>query len=422
MNSFPSKESLCIDCVYQGHFYEVQCHPCDLGDRKLPNLEMCSRKICPYCKKTVTTGLSCSRCGSLLHKSCAERHSTDKSGVYKCCQGSRPISPSLLKVLDLLDQQADQFLLPKATQEPNLLNDTIGLGAVSHPSPALASGSADQAAALIIVDPQVNTEQAGSSSLDSTPSAASHSVSASQVNNSTLLNELQNLSRVFESQLRTTNDNLETIKNQNAGFSQRLDLHSRDIEGLKSGFTEYSTMLRSLEREAEDGARALASGSQAARPVGSSYVDLVAKMQERLTRSSNLIVYNLPEAGPNGDEPRAIQQLLSVVQNIDLATITTRRLGRNPSGDRPRPILVGLRSNAEVMRVIRNRHLLPRSISVSSDRTPAQRDELRQLREQADEHNRLNPTTRKTVKYVNGVPTLVDEDAPKRNQNTQPKN
>lgn len=383
---------------------------------------MCSRKICPYCKKSVTTGLSCSRCGSLLHKSCAERHSTDKSGVFKCCQGTRPLSPSLLKVVDLLDQQADQFLLPKATQELNLPVETNGLGALPRPSPALASRPADQAAALINTDPQVNLEHTESSNPDSNPSATSHSASASQVNNSTLLNELQNMSRVFESQLRTTNDNLEAIKNQNAGFSQRLDLHSRDIEGLKTGFTDYSTRLRSLEREAEDGARAVASGSQSAPIAGPSYMGMVAEMQERLTRSSNLIVYNLPEAGPNGDEPRAIQQLLSVVQNIDLGTITTRRLGRNPSADRPRPILVGLKSNADVLRVIRNRHMLPRSISVSSDRTPAQRDELRQLREQAEEHNRLNPTSRKSVKYVNGVPTLVDDSALKKNQKSQSKN
>lgn len=104
---------------------------------------------------------------------------------------------------------------------------------------------------------------------------------------------------------------------------------------------------------------------------------MVAEMQERITRSSNLVVYNLPESGPNGNEPLAIQQLLSVVQNVDLASLITRRLGRNPSGDRPRQILVSLRSNAEIMRIIRNRYLLPRSISVSSDKTPAQRDELR---------------------------------------------
>lgn len=378
---------------------------------------MCSRKICPYCKKSVATGVSCSRCGSLLHKS------ESQSGVFKCCQGTRSISPSLLKVVDLLDQQADQFLLPKPTLEPTLLNDATGLGAVPRPCPTLASGSEDQAAASINTAPLVNTELLEPSNSLSTPSASNLTASSSsQVNNSTLLSELQNLARVFESQLRTTNDNLETIKNQNAGFSQRLDQHGRDIDGLKTGFTDYSERLRSLERDAEDGARALPPGSQSGPPAGTSYMGMVAEMQERLTRSSNLIVYNLPEAGPNGNEPLAIRQLLSVVQNIDTGSITTRRLGKTPSADRPRPILVGIRSNAEVMRVIRNRHLLPRSISVSSDKTPAQREELRQLRGQADEHNRSNPLNRKTVKYVNGVPTLVDETASKKNPNGQPKN
>lgn len=118
-------------------------------------LKMCSRQTCPYCKKSVTSGISCSNCGSLLHKSCADRYSTDKSGIFKCCQGTRPISPSLLKVVNLLDQQADSFLLLDAIQE-NPLQDSLEPGTLPRTT-SVASGSTDQAAGLS--NPLINLER-----------------------------------------------------------------------------------------------------------------------------------------------------------------------------------------------------------------------------------------------------------------------
>lgn len=75
-----------------------------------------------------------------------------------------------------------------------------------------------------------------------------------------------------------------------------------------------------------------------------------------------------------------------------------------------RLILVRLYFNESVMAVIHNRQLLSSRISISTVKPSSQRSHLATLREMVEKHNAIHPDTRKTIKYLNDAPTIVEED------------
>ena len=60
------------------------------------------------------------------------------------------------------------------------------------------------------------------------------------------------------------------------------------------------------------------------------------------------------------------------------------------------------------MRVIRNRKLLPTHVSVSTDKTPAEREHLTKLRAELGQLNAVDPNVQYTIRYVRGVPKIIN--------------
>ena len=60
---------------------------------------------------------------------------------------------------------------------------------------------------------------------------------------------------------------------------------------------------------------------------------------------------------------------------------------------------------------VRNKHLLPKGVEVSLDKTPAQRKHLKALMAEVDAHNKSHPNSPKTIKYRNNVPVILDAEA-----------
>lgn len=91
------------------------------------------------------------------------------------------------------------------------------------------------------------------------------------------------------------------------------------------------------------------------------------------------------------------------ISNINLTQIQVRRLGASRQDGSARTLLVQLSNFQDVMQVIKNRNLLPKGISVSSDKTRSHREQLKQLYAKAAAHNNNNPTPKLIVKYVIGT-------------------
>lgn len=78
---------------------------------------------------------------------------------------------------------------------------------------------------------------------------------------------------------------------------------------------------------------------------------------------------------------------------------------------RPLPLLVRLPSADMAMNILRQRQKLPRSISITSDRTKAERGKIAEVRAAMLEHNAANPGNPMRLKFVGGEPTLVSDSS-----------
>lgn len=137
------------------------------------------------------------------------------------------------------------------------------------------------------------------------------------------------------------------------------------------------------------------------------------EIQARLSRSKNVVLYNVSEASPEVDsvttaDLAAVRVLLGEINNINSDAISVRRLGK-PSRDVNRPLVVTLSSRAEVFRILAARKKLPIAIKVSTDKTRMQRENLRKLYSMVEEHNKVSDK-KLWVKYENGVPKAVNVD------------
>ena len=135
-----------------------------------------------------------------------------------------------------------------------------------------------------------------------------------------------------------------------------------------------------------------------------------SEFQDRISRSHNIILFKVPErTSPNpASDDELARQTLGKVKNLDLGHITARRLGKVVKNDSIRPLLVSFKSPEEALCVLRNKKLLPTNISASADRTPGQRAMIKGVYDKVNAHNSSYPDNQKTVKFINGVLTIVD--------------
>ena len=80
----------------------------------------------------------------------------------------------------------------------------------------------------------------------------------------------------------------------------------------------------------------------------------------------------------------------------------------NDNARKPRPLVVTMDIRADIMLAIKNKRGLPRNIYIGEDQTEMQRIRFKQLKDQVSEHNRKNPNNPRTIKYVNGNPTIIN--------------
>ena len=126
-------------------------------------------------------------------------------------------------------------------------------------------------------------------------------------------------------------------------------------------------------------------------------------------RVKNLLIFKLGES-PNLDSSldfARVKQVLSTVGNISLTNIVVKRLGK-PTTAGFRPVSVTLSSPDDVFNIMRSRKKLLTNLSFSTNKTSQQRDHLKKLWTEVDRFDAKDLSHRRTVKYINGVPTISD--------------
>lgn len=139
---------------------------------------------------------------------------------------------------------------------------------------------------------------------------------------------------------------------------------------------------------------------------------LAFEVSDRVRRSRNLIVYNLPESlqhdeqrRQDDDRYRIIREILSFCF-IDATYISVRRLG-NPAGNAPRPLRVHLNKERDVRIVLNNRNRCISGLTFKQDKTPGQRKLYREARASLQSF-REQGYVNKVIKYIRGAPVIVD--------------
>lgn len=360
-----------------------------------------SDKKCPYCGRKVVSGANCSKCSTTYHASCALRCTTSRKGILKCCEPAK--QPAQLS--DDTPASSDQ------------VNAAIQNNSSSNCSMNSAAGANSS-----LLD--TSTSSSGATCQPNLPAPI-----GSPVDLNTVLNEVRYSSAVIKREIQRSNENLSqdlhnhieitkasisNIQNQLSNFDQRINTNKlasnstlssiAEVKGqIQDIFTKLATLTSNSSNVPDSGV-----GPQV-QLNGKPYItNLAQEIQDRLARSNNLIIYGLPEAQDQQvNDAHTIKEILGKIGNLDINNLNIKRIGAS-SKNKNRPILVRLRSQGEVLRVIRNRNLLPRNLFFSTDKTPSQRNQLKKLKEAANAHNSSNPAVRKIIKYVNGEPTIVD--------------
>lgn len=146
------------------------------------------------------------------------------------------------------------------------------------------------------------------------------------------------------------------------------------------------------------------------------YENIVSEAVERINRSHNIIICNLPETGA-GENQTTTQEDESKVKEIldhiqgDTATapVSIRRIGRSQN-NKPRMVKVSFSFTTQARLILRNKKRLAGSayshISIRDDKTPQQTAYLNQLRAELKTRNDSGESNI-TIKYKNGVPAIV---------------
>ena len=151
---------------------------------------------------------------------------------------------------------------------------------------------------------------------------------------------------------------------------------------------------------------------------------LYAEFHEREKRSKNVIIYGIMEDTKLKTRERLIkdrQTVTSIIKEItsDDCVVSTMRLGdvfwtlQNKdlpisSTNKPRPIKVVLQNADFAIKVLKNKKKYEGEAKIGADRTIMQREYMKNLINQLNIATDNGINKNKYIKYVNGVPKIVD--------------
>ena len=203
----------------------------------------------------------------------------------------------------------------------------------------------------------------------------------------------------------------------NAGIYSRIDQLASQISVIDTKVKPIATLNQALN-DLDNRVAALENNNVNPAPPQQpiDINNLAYELQDRLARSRNIILYGIVEVQGTSqvNDTEQAASILSRIPGIDLSNVVVRRLGKFVAGGKPRPLLIRLISADEVRRVLRNRHCLPQGISASSDKTSSEREYLKAIIDEVTRHNETNPNNKKKIRYINGVPTIVDDTSRQR--------
>lgn len=133
---------------------------------------------------------------------------------------------------------------------------------------------------------------------------------------------------------------------------------------------------------------------------------VVSELIERQKRANNIMIFNLPEDGPNDDMKKTKEILKEIVKEDVVINKVTRIGKRNKNGSRA--LKVVLSNGTDANKVIKgNKHVLKnKKIFIQADLTPYQTESFNRLKKELNERKSKGENDI-ALKYVKGVPQIV---------------
>ncbi|KAG5860753.1 hypothetical protein JTB14_001315 [Gonioctena quinquepunctata] len=128
---------------------------------------------------------------------------------------------------------------------------------------------------------------------------------------------------------------------------------------------------------------------------------LYAEIQDRSTRSSNILIHNIEESSSRSFKER-------IEQDINVGPFKVWRLGQ--ASNRSRLLKVTLSNNSDALFCIKNKRKLSENfpnIRIAADLTPSQRNYMKSIYEQLNERKRKGENNL-VVKYRYGIPHIAE--------------
>lgn len=141
---------------------------------------------------------------------------------------------------------------------------------------------------------------------------------------------------------------------------------------------------------------------------------VIDELNERKRRSSNILMFGVPESDSDNVDQRKkhdtseVEKALAALPQAE-RPLTVIRLGKpQPGATTARPLKLVMAGKPKAINILKNKSKLPSHIKVKCDQTPYQRDQLKKLREELSVRND-NGEKDFTIKYINGCPRIVKE-------------
>lgn len=140
--------------------------------------------------------------------------------------------------------------------------------------------------------------------------------------------------------------------------------------------------------------------------------DVEFEVEDRINRRNNILIYGV-QVPSEASAVSIACSALSSINNIKVMSASLVKVKRKQDGrGKDKSFVVAqLRSRSEVFSAIRARGKLPNGVSVSTDKTFAQRERISKVRAAIAKHNTDNPNDQHKLKFIKNVPTSVPVSA-----------
>lgn len=398
---------------------------------------------CRYCNGSCVkqNAVICKVCNQFYHPSCANRCKSSREGVYRCCS-ARGASDMEIDEGDIgRTTTSSTGPSPPPSYDSVNVSTTLENNAPAQNIPIMATSSINLSLPVLSFIGDVGSQNdAVTNSLRSFAGEISNAFNRFNASINEQFNSInsqyENFKTEFTNNTATTNDKLDMINNNVTDLKLVTNNNATRINHIENQFTAIGARSLELEnsftntnlrmRQFSDNLGNLTERVSAI-PPAVNFDHIIAEIQERYNRQFNLFVYNVAEQ-ENEDITTLQNTIVEILHTIGFNNnfSQVKRIGRpNQVNQRgPRAVVVTLNNRGDVIFILKNKYKLVSNVRISEDLTQQQRELLNNLRAEVNykNANRTDNSIMWTIKYIKGVPTIVEQEQQQnqRNRNTQP--